>query len=411
MEKLKFLILGAGPAGISFARALQLSGEKSFRVIEQEPRPGGLCRSTLTPYSLADVGGGHMWCTKFPEADDFVKKHLPESEWLTFERNSTAILMGNEIPYPIEENLWRLPPDLAEEIILDVLQARLRTSSPANFGEFIRDKFGDILAGNYMIPYNSKLWGSPLSRMSLSWTHKIPPTEPSQVLRSVIRREGNKENLFHRRWQYPQKGGFQSIFDAIAKPLEDEGHLIYGEQITKIEVGDNVVNGRFKADTIVTTIPWTSFSSSSNAPDDIKLMMDGLESTSLVVSLVHADPNPSGPQWTYYPDLKLPHHRRFFSSRWMPGASFDFFETNASRFSHEPGYLWSFYSKHAYPVPTIQGDGFMGGITSWCRGNGIIPIGRWGKHEYINSDVCIFLALWAASTVLDRTPGELLAMA
>ena len=36
MEKVKYLILGAGPAGLTFANRLKQSGEDSFLVVEKE---------------------------------------------------------------------------------------------------------------------------------------------------------------------------------------------------------------------------------------------------------------------------------------------------------------------------------------------------------------------------------------
>ena len=43
--KMKFLILGAGPAGLTFANRLKQKGETDFLVLEKEERAGGLCRS------------------------------------------------------------------------------------------------------------------------------------------------------------------------------------------------------------------------------------------------------------------------------------------------------------------------------------------------------------------------------
>ena len=40
MEHVKYLILGAGPAGLAFARTLKDLGEDSFLILEKE-RPAG----------------------------------------------------------------------------------------------------------------------------------------------------------------------------------------------------------------------------------------------------------------------------------------------------------------------------------------------------------------------------------
>ena len=60
MNNMKYLILGAGPAGLTFARMLKDRGENSFVVLEKEAEAGGLCRSTEVDGSPFDIGGGHF---------------------------------------------------------------------------------------------------------------------------------------------------------------------------------------------------------------------------------------------------------------------------------------------------------------------------------------------------------------
>lgn len=54
---MKYLILGAGPAGLTVANKLLQYGIKSFLVLERESEAGGLCRSTEVDNSPFDVGG------------------------------------------------------------------------------------------------------------------------------------------------------------------------------------------------------------------------------------------------------------------------------------------------------------------------------------------------------------------
>ena len=58
--KMKYLILGAGPSGLTLANRLKQMGETSFFVLEKEKEAGGLCRSTQVDGSPFDIGGGHF---------------------------------------------------------------------------------------------------------------------------------------------------------------------------------------------------------------------------------------------------------------------------------------------------------------------------------------------------------------
>ena len=51
----KYLILGAGPAGLSFAHRLLQMGEKNFIILEANNEAGGLCRSLKVDGSIIDV--------------------------------------------------------------------------------------------------------------------------------------------------------------------------------------------------------------------------------------------------------------------------------------------------------------------------------------------------------------------
>ena len=81
---MKYLILGAGVAGLTFASRLkQTRGEDSFLVLERNLEAGGLCRSVncagecITPI---DIGGGHILDVRRPRVTEFLFKFMPQSE-------------------------------------------------------------------------------------------------------------------------------------------------------------------------------------------------------------------------------------------------------------------------------------------------------------------------------------------
>ena len=61
MKRYDYLILGAGPAGLTFANLLQKKApDKTYLVLEKEDTAGGLCRSRNVDGSALDIGGGHL---------------------------------------------------------------------------------------------------------------------------------------------------------------------------------------------------------------------------------------------------------------------------------------------------------------------------------------------------------------
>ena len=55
---MKYLILGAGPAGLSLANKFKQNGITDFLVLEKEKTAGGLCRSEEVGGAPFDIGGG-----------------------------------------------------------------------------------------------------------------------------------------------------------------------------------------------------------------------------------------------------------------------------------------------------------------------------------------------------------------
>ena len=78
---MKYLILGAGPSGLTAACALKEKGIQDFLVLEKEPEAGGLCRSVDVDGSAFDIGGGHFLDTRRPKVNEFLFKFMPEEEW------------------------------------------------------------------------------------------------------------------------------------------------------------------------------------------------------------------------------------------------------------------------------------------------------------------------------------------
>ena len=116
-KKLKFLILGAGPSGLSFALRLLELGETSFLILEKESEAGGLCRSKEVDGSPLEIGGGHFLDINNKNILDFFYRFLPEEEWNRFDRKSTIRLGDFEIDYPYESNIWQFPPEKQKEYL------------------------------------------------------------------------------------------------------------------------------------------------------------------------------------------------------------------------------------------------------------------------------------------------------
>ena len=185
---MKYLILGAGPAGLAVSNKLLKNGENDFLVLEKEKEAGGLCRSVMVDGSPMDIGGGHFLDVRRPEANEFLFDFMPKEEWNSFERDSRILVKGNEINSPIEANIWQMKLEDQVEYLkaIAIAGCNLGTQIPEKFVDWIYWKLGDKIAEDYMIPYNEKMFGKNLNELGIYWLNKLPNVSFEETLISCL---------------------------------------------------------------------------------------------------------------------------------------------------------------------------------------------------------------------------------
>jgi protoporphyrinogen oxidase len=393
MKHVRFCILGAGPSGLAFAAGLRDGGCDSFVLLEREPEAGGLCRSAEVDGAPLDIGGGHFLDLRRPAVLDFLFRFLPRDEWQEFERKATIRLRGTEIDHPLEANLWQLPAADQVDFLESIAQAgSVRgTAQPTAFDEWIGWKLGERIAGEYMLPYNRKLWSMPLSALATDWLHKLPAVSFREVLASCLLRRPGGTLPGHGRFLYPRRPGYGEVWRRIAASL---GERFWPDHALRtVDLDRRIVNDEVQADVIVSTVPWAVWRRAARLPDSIAAAIDQLVYTSVHVDY-RPENLPSPAHWIYDPDEKSAHHRLLLRHNFYSGARGHWLETNARRSLPARGVR--FVSEHAYPVSTPARRDAMRTILSWASAHGILALGRWGTWEHVNSDVAVELALAAA---------------
>ncbi len=394
MKKLDYIILGAGISGLSFGRLLQIyAPEKTFIILEKESTPGGLCRSVEMNGNHFDIGGGHFLYSKHEKVYDFIFSHIPESEFNKFNRVTKIKLGDNLIDYPIEENLWQLPEAEQIKCVNSIIDS-LEDSHGEGFQEWIYKNLGKEIANNYLIPYNIKMWGVNLDDLSTDWLYKIPKVDLKEILKSIILRKSNKENVpSHDYFYYPKEGGFGRISDSIYEKVKE--HILLNESLHYLDTEKNEVNFRYSGK-IINTLSWEVVLSSIEGipPRDIVDLVLSLRNTSLEVSFEKKSNvfNSHIINWTYIPDLKEAHHREYNVSTYAVKNKDRYIckETNLLRAKYSP---ISFINRYAYPIPLKGKNEAIEQILAYFEERNIYGLGRWGTHEHHNSDVCILKSM------------------
>lgn len=403
---MKYLILGAGPAGLTVANRLKQGGEDSFLVLEREETAGGLCRSVDVDGSPLDIGGGHFLDVRRPEVNEFLFTFMPEEEWNMYDRDSRIVVNHNMVNHPIEANIWQMKIEDQVEYLKSIAIAgcNLGTEMPRTFTDWIYWKLGSKIAEDYMIPYNQKMFNRELDNLGTYWLEKLPDVSFEETLLSCINRKPYGTQPGHARFYYPKKYGYGELWLRMADHIKE--HIEYEKTVNEIDFSTTTVKTtdglEFRADAIITTIPWMEFSGTAGMPEDIRDSIRELRFSSIQTEY-YAENLETSCQWIYYPDPKLPYHRILVRHNFCPNSKGYWTETNSERTNmEEPNHNFRYMNKYAYPLNTIRKPDIMKKLLSWSKEQSVIGLGRWGEHQHYNSDVTVGLALRLAEKILQR---------
>lgn len=394
MESYKYIVLGAGAAGLSFANALYDTGERNFIVIEKEQKAGGLCRSEIVDNAPLDIGGGHFLDVCRADVNNFLFRFMPKSEWNQFHRDSRIQIGEMVIGYPFEANIWQLPQEFQVAYLKSIAYAgcNIGIPEPDKFSDWIRWKLGDMICERYMIPYNSKIYGKNLDELGTYWMEKLPNVSFDEILLSCLNRKPYGKLPGHAQFYYPKKYGYGELWLRMANVIDS--YIKYNSCVEVIDFDNTIVKlsdgSCFKAQYIITTIPWTCIVEYIGMPVEIQEELKTLKHTSINITYIPETLKTSA-HWIYCPDLELPYHRKLIRSNFCEGSKGYWTETNSFRYQHEGKICY--FNEYAYPLNTISKTNTMNKLLNFSRKKSIIGLGRWGEWQHYNSDVVVERAL------------------
>lgn len=393
---MKYLILGAGPSGLTLANRLKQMGETSFFVLEKEKEAGGLCRSTQVDGSPFDIGGGHFLDVRRPKVNEFLFQFMPEEEWEKFDRDSRIAVNGDVISHPIEANIWQMKLENQVEYLKSIAVAgcNLKEEMPQEFVSWIYWKLGDKIAENYMIPYNQKMFGEDLNQLGTYWLEKLPNVSFEETLLSCLTKKAYGEQPGHAQFFYPKKYGYGELWLRMAEEIK--GQIKYDASVHAIDFDTNTVTTKegetYSADVIISTIPWMEFAKITGMPQELKEKIGHLKYSS-VQTAYFPDNLDTEAQWIYYPDPELSYHRILVRHNFCNGSKGYWTECNSTRVDETTESTFQYMNQYAYPLNTIGKPEIMKELLEWAKTRRVYGLGRWGEHQHYNSDLVVELAL------------------
>ena len=437
---MKTAILGAGVSGLSLARFLIEGGVPAadLHIFEASAEVGGLCRSKTVDGFTYDRAGGHILYSKDAAARDWMVACTGGPEAFVETERQTRIRFGDRwVHYPFENGLCDLPAEVNRECIEGYIAAwKAREDSgseaPGDFDAWVRWRFGEGIHRHFMRPYNEKIWKRDLSELGSSWVAgRVPEAPLEDVIKASegVRTEGYvHQSVF----QYPRHGGFQAITDGIAELVAERVRLSTpATHLARTPQGWRVDGEDF--DLVVSTLPL----------DELPRIVEGLDaaaaqamgeltynSLSSILLALNSDEQPNY-SWVYLPHADQgPANRVTYISNYSSwnapaGCAGLQCEVNWRGDGAAPpealadeviaglesaGLLRRdqvlFHDRcderHAYIVYTHGFNERRELAIQSLEGMGLLPLGRFGRYNYHNSDQCVIAARELAATLIQR---------
>lgn len=428
-------IVGAGPAGLGAACALERLGADWF-LVEAEPVPGGLSRSFLVDGYTWDLGG-HVVFSHRAAFDEALDAALPPAEWLSHVRAAKVRVASTWVDYPFQNNIGQLPAAERDECLAG-LRARDDTPAGADFLCWMQHRLGAGISRLFMAPYNSKVWAHALTDMSASWiADRVARPDVAELEARIMAGASDREWGPNARFRFPRRGGTGRIWTEVARRLPGErmrfGTAVVGldRRARRLRLAGGITENY---DALISTMP-------------LDRLLEMLEVSWPGAALVHNQVDvvglgvpgelPGGVPpmtWSYYPEPAYPFYRITVFSRYSPAnappgtcslmaevASPAGARRDPARLVHEvvagcrqagllaggaePSHVWFRHLPYGYPVPVLARDGFLPGMLAALAEDGILSRGRFGawRYEVGNMDHCFVQGSEAAARLVHGT--------
>ncbi len=445
----KFLILGAGPTGLGAAWRLAELGQNDFLVLERDNHVGGLSASFTDRAGFTWDVGGHVVFSHYDYFDRLLADLLG-NDVLRHQRESWVRAAATWVPYPFQNNIRRLPPELAWECVEGLLaasaaSARGEEAEPAHFRDWIDRVFGPGIARLFMVPYNFKVWAHPAETMSHAWIgERVCVVDAARVIKNIVLGRDDVAWGPNNTFAFPLYGGTGEIYRRLAGRFADRVAL--NQAAVRVDPATRTARTAtgvvIAYEHLLTTMPLDRFVTDvlAQANETLLAAAASLKHNGAVIHGLGFAGAPADPRcWMYFPEADCPFYRVTNFHNYSPFNTPDpdgmrlrsrAIMTETSFSGHKPEdaaslaertlaglvnttlieasdrdrltSVWEQRVDYAYPIPCLERDAALAVIQPALEALDIFSRGRFGgwKYEAGNMDHSLMQGVqWAERVV------------
>lgn len=441
-ENPRIVIIGGGPTGLGAANRLTELGHDDWVLLESADSFGGLASSVVDDQGFTWDLGGHVLFSHYDYFDQLTESLIGDA-WLSHIREAWVRMRSRWVPYPFQNNIWRLPDDDLVECLhgLLALGNTDQQAPPETFDDWILQSFGTGIADVFMRPYNFKVWAYEPKEMNVAWMgDRVATVDLPRVIENLVRQRDDVAWGPNATFRFPAKGGTGVIWDTLADRLP-AGKMLAGHRVCAVDPVAKIVtctNGEaFSYDALISTMPMdVLLQQFADQPDLSARHSDFRWSSSHIVGIGIDGDTPEDlltKCWMYFPEENSPFYRTTVFSNYSPenvarpGKQWSLMceiaesirkpvnhdtvvadtrrgleATGLVAPDHEVVSEWNTFLPHGYPTPFLERDGLLTEVEPKLRAMDIYSRGRFGgwKYEVSNQDHSLMQGVECAEYLL-----------
>lgn len=254
MKRVKYLILGAGISGLSFAYEKR---NDNYLILEKDGGIGGLCRTFKKDGFVWDVAG-HFFHFHSDDTRRYYEKLMTGRKMRIAEKHAKVFYKGRYLDAPFQYNIHQLPDEEFLECLTDLYFSG-DSGNFKSFGDFIKKKYGKAISEKFLIPYNEKLYACSIDDLECDSMGDFLPKLSFDMLMHFYR--GLKGKTYNDFFSYPVEG-CQEVLNALYEGI-DSTRVRLNERAESIDPDLKICTTNtdtYVYDYLINTIPLNHFS-------------------------------------------------------------------------------------------------------------------------------------------------------
>ena len=251
--KTKYLIIGAGISGLTFANYIK----DNYLIIEKEDEVGGYCRTIKKGDFIWDYAG-HFFHFNTEEFKNKFLSKMSKDDIIYNEKCTKIIYKDKIIDFPFQTNIHELDKEEFIDCLYDLFNKEEKDKYD-NFLDMLYGKFGKSITEKFLKPYNEKLYAVDLKELDVDAMGRFFPY--ANIKDIINNMKEHKVNSYNNTFLYP-KNGAGSFINILYEEL-DKNKVLLNTSITKIDEDQKIAylsNGnKVEYEYIINTIPLNKF--------------------------------------------------------------------------------------------------------------------------------------------------------